>query len=186
MKTLVRGFTLIELMVVVALISIMFAIAVPSFVTFVSNYRVTSAMNDFLQGVSLTRNEAMKRGRRVTMSPIVPGDWKSGWNIYVDVVPDAVYSVGTEELIFRHDPLPASLVVTNSSGGGTPPFTFAGLTYLSFDGTGYPRRYAAGPFIPGGIAMTDTIGVSVNIRTLCLAAYGRPRIVSGSPTCSSG
>lgn len=185
MKTLARGFTLIELLVVVALIAIMLAIVAPSFVTFISNYRVTSAMNDFLQGVSLTRNEAMKRGRRVTMSPIVAGNWKSGWNVYVDVAPDAVYTAATEELIFRHEALPESLVVTNSSGGGSPPFTFGGLTYLSFDGTGYPRRYAAGPFIPGGIAMTDTIGTSVNIRTLCLAAYGRARIVTGAPSCSS-
>ena len=183
MRSSVRGFTLIEVLVVVALISIMLAIAAPSFVTFISNYRVTSAMNDFLQGVSLTRSEAMKRGRRVTMAPIAAGDWKSGWNIFVDLSSDAVYDAGPEELIFRHDLLPDSIVVTNSSGGPLPPFTFAGLTYLSFDGTGYPRRYAAGPFIPGGIAMTDTIGTSVNIRTLCLGAYGRARIVTGAPSC---
>lgn len=198
MHSLRRGFTLIELMVVVALVSIMLVIAVPSFASFISNYRVTGAMNDFLQGIALTRNEAMKQGRRMSMVPLVAGDWKSGWVIFRDVAgggpcaatPNAVLDAAEKaSVVFNHDPLADSIVVTSSTGAGVP-FTDPGArTYISFDGTGYPRQYCGG-FIAGGIVMTDRTGASVgasgNVRTLCLGMYGRARIVKDAPGCGSG
>ena len=187
------GFTLIELMVVVALIAIMLAIAAPNFTSFISNYRVTSAMNDFLQGVTLTRNEAIKRGRRVLMLPRdalgVPnpnGDWKNGWAVFVHAgAPPIGYNLA-DPILFQHDPLPVSIAITNAGGGPAKPFTDASAqTYVSFDGTGYPRQ-STGGVLTGGIVMTDTTGSSVNIRTMCLATLGRPRIVKGLDTCASG
>ncbi len=188
------GFTLIELLTVVALISIMLVIAVPSFTSFISNYRVTSAMNDFLQGVTLTRTEAIKRSRRVLMvpndsagAPSLGGDWKYGWTIFVDVNSNKVYDAATDTLIFKHDPLNLSIVVTDAAVGPAKPFT-DGLsqTDVSFDGTGYARRLDNGAVLSGGIVMTDTTGSSVNIRTMCLATLGRPRIVKALDPCTSG
>ena len=45
-----RGFTLIELMVVVALAAILAALAAPSFKSFVSGQRVKAAASDFAMG----------------------------------------------------------------------------------------------------------------------------------------
>lgn len=191
------GFTLIELLVVVALISIMLVIAVPSFTSFISNYRATSAVNDFLQGITLTRNEALKRGRRMVMMPYdasglasVNGDWKYGWAIFLDVNSNNKYDDPPDQLIFKHDPFPASIVVTNASGGASKPFTDASSqTAVSFDGTGYPRLLGAptGTALAGGIVLTDTTGSSVSKRTLCLANLGRPRIVKDvAETCAAG
>lgn len=201
MSTRRAGFTLIELLVVVALVAIMLVIAVPSFTSFISNYRVTSAVNDFLQGVTLTRNEALKRGRRVMMMPNVyssgpperytpspTGDWRNGWTIYVHVgTSPPLYDAATDTIIFQHLLLDASISVANAGGGAAPPFTdSSSQTYISFDGTGYPRQVSGGA-LTGGIVFTDTTGSSVNTRTLCLANLGRPRIVKDVPeTCAGG
>lgn len=184
------AFTLIETMVVLAMIAIMAAIAVPSFTSFISNYRATSAINDFLQGVTQTRTEALKRGRSVAMAPIL-GDWRNGWTIFIDLAPTPVptgympvYN-GTEELIFQHDPLPSSITI---SGANANPLPFNGANYVAFDGTGYPRIIGgAGSALMGGIVMTDVIRSTTSRRTLCLAAMGRPRIVRDAvETCVSG
>ena len=134
------GFTLIELLIVVAMISIMLVIAVPSFTSFISNYRATSAINDILQGVTLTRNEALKRGRRVTMAPI-SADWRNGWIVFIDSTSGGNNNQSWdngEEIIFQHDKLPSSITVT---GPGTAPTPFLdpnnSRSYVAFDGTGY-------------------------------------------------
>lgn len=185
MKAIARGFTLIELLIVVALISIMLAIAVPSFATFISNYRATSAVNDLLQAITLTRTEALKRGRKVTLAPI-SGDWTNGWTVFIDTgtATPPVWS-STEELIYRHDALPSSTTITAPDGGTSP---FGNNNYVAFDGTGYPRT-TSGATLSGGIVLTDRIGTaSSQVRTLCLALYGRPRIVTASAaaSCSTG
>ena len=194
MSAKARGFTLIEILFVLSLIGIMLAIAVPSFSSFISNYRATSAVNELMQGVTLTRGEALKRGRRVMMVPnysntvTAPGpggSWVNGWTVFVDVNGDKSYNSG-DTLIYRHDALPTSVVIT---AAGASTLAFSGTNYVSFDGTGYPRT--APPVVNvlnGGIVVTDSTGSISNVRTLCLANFGRPRIVSGAPAdpCTSG
>ncbi len=187
MKKRTQGFTLIELMVVVALVAIMLALAVPSFASFISNYRATAAINDILQAVTQTRTEALKRGRKVTLAP-VSGDWRQGWTVFVEPAATAnqVYNSSSDELIYQHGPLPATITVAGANNSGTP---FAGLNYVIFDGTGYPRT-SAGAMIAAnaGISIVNTNVLSsvTQYRTLCLAVLGRPRIVKAIDPCTSG
>ena len=184
-----RGFTLIELLVVVGLISIMLSIAVPSFASFISNYRATSAVNDLLQGVILTRSEALKRGRKVIMlpndasgAPSTNGTWSNGWTIFVDQDNNQTLSAA-DPLIFKHAALPTSITAVAAGAYAQP---FGGANYVQFDGTGYPRTIA-NTQLSGGIVLTDNTGNAMNRRTLCLANLGRPRIVKGpvADTCAS-
>jgi len=186
-----RGFTLIELLVVVGLIAVMLMIAVPSFTSFISNYRATAAVNDLLQGITLTRSEALKRGRRVVMlpnlangTPSASGSWANGWTVFVDLNNNLTMET-TDTMIFKHGKLPSSTVVA-AVGSSTLPF--ADANYVSFDGTGYPRT-VAGSQLNGGVRLTDTIASNTpNVRTICLANFGRPRVVRDTPTesCSGG
>lgn len=61
------GFTLVELMVTIALASILLAIAVPSFNQMIVSGRLTAQSNDMLAAINLARSEAIKRNASVTL-----------------------------------------------------------------------------------------------------------------------
>lgn len=63
------GFTLAEMMVVVALAALILAIAAPSFVEFRRNNRLTAVANDLLGGIQTARTEAIKRQANVALCP---------------------------------------------------------------------------------------------------------------------
>ena len=61
------GFTLIELIITVALAAIIVTIGIPSFRTAILNNSRTAQVNEFVGVLNLARSEAAKRGLRVTI-----------------------------------------------------------------------------------------------------------------------
>lgn len=76
-----RGFTLPELLAVVAIIGILSAVAAPSITTLVANQRVRSAGSELLQSLTRARSEAIKRNMEVTLQPASGPTWQGGWRI---------------------------------------------------------------------------------------------------------
>lgn len=80
-----RGFTLIEMMVAIAVATILSMIAVPSFRNASLSSQLRSSANDFVASANLARSEAIKRGTAVTMcvsaggSSCTAGGWEQGW-----------------------------------------------------------------------------------------------------------
>lgn len=66
----VSGFTLTELMVVVAIAGILAAIAIPSFKSLTQSQQVRSASIDLYSNLVLARSEAIKRNSDVTITPV--------------------------------------------------------------------------------------------------------------------
>lgn len=75
-----RGFTLPELMAVVAVMAILATVAAPSFSELIAGQRAKGAASDLFASLLRTRSEAIKRNTPVTLSPA--GDsWESGWTV---------------------------------------------------------------------------------------------------------
>lgn len=83
MKNRSRGFTLLELMVTVAVLAILTTIAIPNYQRFVADSRMTAQANDLLTALHLARSEAVKRNAPVSVNAM-GGDWVNGWQV-VDV-----------------------------------------------------------------------------------------------------
>lgn len=75
-----RGFTVIELMIVVAITAILVAVAVPSFVDIIARSQVKTAAADLHLSMMRARSEAIKRNVSITVTPVA-GGWKEGWSI---------------------------------------------------------------------------------------------------------
>src|SRR5690606_14778958 len=78
----VTGFTVIELIITVAVLAILIAVATPSFRELSLNNRTTSATNNLLADLALARNEAVKTARPAFVS--ARGTWSEGWIVWVD------------------------------------------------------------------------------------------------------
>jgi len=85
------GFTLIELMIAVALVAILLATAVPALDDFTNDARQTGAINDFISSIHIARNTAITTNSRVTMCASASGanceaaSWDSGWIVFADL-----------------------------------------------------------------------------------------------------
>ena len=75
-----KGFTLLEMMMVVVIMGIMLMVAVPSFTNMVQDQRVGSQVNDFIAALAQARSEAVKQGVNVTITA-VGSDFLGGWQV---------------------------------------------------------------------------------------------------------
>lgn len=108
----VTGFTVIELIITVAVLAILIAVATPSFRELSLNNRTTSATNNLLADLALARNEAVKTARPAFVS--ARGTWSEGWIVWVDA--DGNGSRGADEPVLRQqDPVDATDMPTENS-----------------------------------------------------------------------
>ena len=74
------GFTLIEVMIVVAIAAVLAAFAVPSMRDLIQAAKSRSAASDLYGSLILARGEAIKRRTTVTVAP-VSSSWDNGWTV---------------------------------------------------------------------------------------------------------
>lgn len=75
------GFTLVELLLTVAILGILMGLAAPSFVDIIKSQKVKAMSTDIQLALVLARSEAIKRNRNVTLAPNTANTWTSGWTI---------------------------------------------------------------------------------------------------------
>ncbi len=97
-----RGFTMIEIMVVVVIVSILLTVGLPPMAEFVADQRVRSVTSDISSELSLGRAKAIEHSRRVYMQKLGLL-WNNGWRVYVDNNDNATYDAGVDLELKRFD-----------------------------------------------------------------------------------
>jgi len=81
-----RGFTLVELIMGLAIVAIVLTLGVPSFGDLIRNNRLTTQVNQVVSALALARSEAIKRAALIDVSSASGGaNWKDGWTVELSV-----------------------------------------------------------------------------------------------------
>lgn len=139
------GFTLIELMVTIAVAGVLLAVATPNLRTFLQNNRLSSAANDILRSFQIARSEAIKRQQNVVVcasaNPTDPNPQCSygafsGWIVFQDSNSSWSVDLG-EPILERHAPLDTSITVKVDNDGIE---SYASTGFANVGGTRTPTR----------------------------------------------
>lgn len=111
-----QGFSLVELMITVAIMAIFMALAVPSFDRITLRSKLRANTNAFAQSIVQARSEAIKRNAPVTMCvsadgvSCIAGGWEQGWIVFADTDNSNAID-GAEVLLLRQDAANAANLV---------------------------------------------------------------------------
>ncbi|HEY0587579.1 MAG TPA: GspH/FimT family pseudopilin, partial [Pseudoduganella sp.] len=128
------GFTLLELMIVLAILSILFASALPNLSNMLAGRQLRSASADLLAAINDTRAQAIARRRVVTLLA-ENGNWQQGWLIIIDANANRSPDAG-EAILSRHKAAPERLLVRARFTDNTAP------AYISYNAAGRSCRAA--------------------------------------------
>lgn len=169
----IHGFTLVELVVAMAVAAILVTIAVPNLRVFVQNSRIGTQTNDLISDISLARSEAIKSGATATVCSSTAGlacdgggNWTNGRLVWTDTNGNGVLDAG-EMRRFREQ----------AAGANTLNVDVAAADPLTFSNRGAPTGVLAGLTIT--FRVCDVRGATYG-RTIVVNPLGQTR-ASGPP-----
>jgi type IV fimbrial biogenesis protein FimT len=167
-----RGFTLIELVVVLAIVGILVGVGMPAFTGLVRTTKLTSATNDLFASLLMARSEAVKRGSRVALCKSTDGNtcassggWEQGWIVFHDTNNDGLHETG-EEVVMQTPPLSTDLRLSGNLNVAK---------YVSYAPTGEAKLIGGG-FQAGTITLCNEASGSEEARQIVINSSGRPRV----------
>jgi type IV fimbrial biogenesis protein FimT len=165
------GLSLVEVLVVVAVLGLLAATTLPLLSGFLDRLRLVTYNNDVLVHLAHARHEAIRRGHRVVMCKSADGlrcaqtgHWHQGWLVFVDPNNNAQLDSG-EEVLRQQAALPPGWVVR----GNTPV-----ARYVSYHPIGLSLM-VSGAFQAGTFTVCKTSAAAVQARQVVISSNGRPR-----------
>ena len=170
------GFTLVELMVTIAVAAIVVALGVPSFMRTLARHTIASQAEELQDAVRIGRNEAMKRSGPVVLCRTEEsnpshcagsgGSWQT-WVLFTDVARSGAFAAGDSVLRQRQE---ASRRTTVTGDVASIRFEATGIAHAD---TG------SAVFVLGERGATD----HAQQRQVCVNPRGEVAIVVGDAPC---
>jgi len=122
-----RGFTLVELMTVLAVLGVVAASAVPGLRSFAASQKVKSLSYDMTSDLLLARSEALKRNVSVRMTA-TGENWASGWTLTAGAENISTRNPAHESLSFAASPVVPTVITFDVNGRVSAPSTQMRMT----------------------------------------------------------
>lgn len=173
------GFTLIELMVVVAALSLTAMVVVPSMQRLIHSNQLRTESSRLLSALNFARSEAISRNATVSMCPstffsggkaICSDNYADGWIVFSNRNKDRVVNDGSDEIIRVFEGLPAGYTLTNKAGTRN---VFELISYLS-DGSSRKNRT---------LMLCTPLGSAIASWSVVMNIVGRPRLAQDWGEC---
>jgi type IV fimbrial biogenesis protein FimT len=193
-----RGLTMVELLVTIAVAGVLLAVAVPNLQTFVAGRAVTAQSEDFISALHFARSESIKRAGAVSMcrtSAAAPSTCSTAttgnWQYWIVFAQTPASTIGT----FDTTKGDIALRVQSSAPGSVTYDTIPTTSpkYYSFQATGIvvsdSTTLGSSPATPI-VTMTPKLPNSNPAyaryeRQICLNRQGRATAVDGNASCTS-
>jgi type IV fimbrial biogenesis protein FimT len=177
-----KGFTLLELMITIAVVGVMFGLLAPNMRDFLRNGRLTAAANDLLRGSQQARSEAIKlqQGNIVMCASNNPeaadaatqcsyGQF-SGWIVFADANNNGQHDAA--ETVISRGAADATVNVRNNNAG-----------ILCFQATGFEDVSCGGNAKTTKIVLCDARGITAQgtlstARAVLITVTGRTRVTN--------
>ena len=177
-----HGFTLIELMVIIAIAGVLLSLAAPGFISFQRNSELTSLANKMFGSINSARSEAMKSGRNAFVVPNDSSSWSTGWFVYVDMNSNNSFDEGTDLFIQTQPALVSYITMTGNNNAA------ASNPYISFDSAGYARTVGGNGLTNLALSIkrndVSTADTPEQSRLVIVARTGRTRACKPSTDTS--
>ena len=162
-----RGFSLPELMTVLAIAAILAALALPNMGALLRAQRLKVAANDLFGAIGATRAQALARNTHVQMAPRDPlgADWTRGWTVFVDRDGDGAPGAG-DDILSEHAPLAHGVAIRFAMTSAAAPF------YIAYNGAGRSTSRQSDAARFGTISLFQDAA----IRRIKINMLGRARI----------
>ena len=164
------GYTLLEILIVTALVSILMAIGVPAMGDFIKNDRLTTQINTMVGHLAYARSEAVLRLQSVIIcasdnqASCSSNNWADGWIVFVDTDNNNDFSAG-EEMLRVKQALEGGNTLINSTGSS-----------VEYDLRGFA------PNSIGSFSLCDNRGAT-HMKSISISVTGRVRR-GGSVSCT--
>ena len=164
------GFTVTELVVVMLVVAILAAIAVPSFKYVTTSNRLAGEINGLLGDMQFARSEAIKQGLPVTVCSSGGGTscanshWQNGWIVFLDS--NGSQQVDAGETIIRSRPS------FSANGDTLQPFNNITFSAITFNREGYATLNTGNAATPVTLLLHDSTAQSQWTRCLYITPVG--------------